>query len=128
MKKYNKNIPFYIGILIILHHYKKHKNDKDLSTLDKFVQITDIDNHETWALFFLGIGIGMRLKSNNQVDNQLHTLLDNPVVDQLIDQMVNILDNQMVNLQNNQLVNLLNNQMVDQVVNLLDNLMVNSKS
>jgi hypothetical protein len=62
MKKHIRNIPFYIGILIILHHYKKHKKDKGLSTLDKFVQISDIDNHETWALFFFGIGIGMRLK------------------------------------------------------------------
>jgi hypothetical protein len=61
MIKYNKYIPFYIGILIILHHYKKHKNDKELTTLDKFVQITDINNHETWALFFLGISIGMIL-------------------------------------------------------------------
>ena len=61
MKIHNINIPFYIGILIILHHYKKHKKDKELSTLDKFVQITDINNHETWALFFFGIGIGMRL-------------------------------------------------------------------
>ena len=57
-----ENIPFYIGILIILHHYKKHKNDKDLSNLDKFVQISDIDNHETWALFCFGIGIGIKLK------------------------------------------------------------------
>lgn len=62
MKKHIRNIPFYIGILIILHHYKKHKKDKGLSTLDKFVQISDINNHETWALFFFGIGIGMRLK------------------------------------------------------------------
>lgn len=62
MKNYKRNIPFSIGILIILHHYKKHKNNKDFSTLDKFVQISDINNHETWALFFFGIGIGMILK------------------------------------------------------------------
>lgn len=61
MKQYIRNIPFFISILIILHHYIKHNKDKGLSTLDKFVQIMDINNHETWALFFLGIGIGMRL-------------------------------------------------------------------
>ena len=58
----NKNIPFIISAIIVLHHFKKHKNDSNLSFLDKFVQLNDIDNHETWALFFLGIGIGMRLK------------------------------------------------------------------
>jgi hypothetical protein len=62
MKKQIGNIPFYIGILIILHHYKKHRKDKGFSILDKFVQIKDINNHETWALFFFGIGIGMKLK------------------------------------------------------------------
>jgi len=62
MNTYKRNIPFYIGILIILHHYIKHINYKCFSTLDKFIQISDIDNHETWALFFFGIGIGMRLK------------------------------------------------------------------
>ena len=62
MKKQIGNIPFYIGILIILHHYKKHRKDKGFSILDKFVQIKDIDNHETWALFFFCICIGMSLK------------------------------------------------------------------
>jgi len=46
-----KNIPF----LIALHHYKKHKNNKKLEFFDKFVQISDIDNHESWALFFIGM-------------------------------------------------------------------------
>ncbi len=54
-----KKIPFCIGIFIILHHYLKHKNYKTYSFLDKFLQFTDINNHETWALFFFGIGIGM---------------------------------------------------------------------
>lgn len=57
----NKNIPLIISAAIVLHHYKKHKNDPKFTLLDKFVQINDICNHETWALFFLGIGIGMRL-------------------------------------------------------------------
>ena len=57
----NKNIPFYIAILIILHHVIKHMNDRELNNIDKFIQLKDINNHETWALFFFGIGIGMRL-------------------------------------------------------------------
>lgn len=55
------NIPFFIGFFIILHHYIKHKDDTDKSTLDKFIQISDIDNHETWVLFFFGIGMRMRI-------------------------------------------------------------------
>ena len=61
IKKQKKRIPFYISFLIISHHYFKHRNNKNFSTLDKFFQIYDIDNHETWTLFFLGVGIGMRL-------------------------------------------------------------------
>ncbi len=57
----NKYIPFVICLLIVLHHYYKHKDDANFSLLDKFVQFNDINNHETWALFFLGIGIGMCL-------------------------------------------------------------------
>lgn len=62
MDKRLRIIPFLIGIFIILHHYKKHNKDRGFSTLDKLVQIKDIDNHETWALFFFGIGIGMILR------------------------------------------------------------------
>lgn len=57
-----RNIPLYISILIILHHYKKHNKNKGFNNLDDFFQFRDIDNHETWALFFMGIAIGMRLK------------------------------------------------------------------
>lgn len=62
MKKQKSNIPFYIGILIIIHHLIKHINDIEFSISNKFVQLEDINNHETWALFFFGIGIGMKLK------------------------------------------------------------------
>jgi len=62
MKKYYKNIPFYIAVSIIIHHFIKHINNKNLTLIDKFVQIDDINNHETWALFFIGIGIGMYVK------------------------------------------------------------------
>ena len=41
--------------------------DKNIMCLFKdcfegIIQINDINNHETWALFFLGIGFGLRLK------------------------------------------------------------------
>ena len=56
-----KNTLLYICILIMIHHYKKHMNDKKKSFFNKIFQISDIDNHETWALFFLGIWIGISL-------------------------------------------------------------------
>ena len=34
---------------------------KKKSFFNKIFQISDIDNHETWALFFLGIWIGISL-------------------------------------------------------------------
>ena len=49
------NIPMLISGGIVLHHYKKHYNDTKLSPLEKIAQFSDIDNHETWALFFAGI-------------------------------------------------------------------------
>lgn len=55
------NIPMLISGGIVLHHYKKHYYDPKLTPLEKFVQFSDIDNHETWALFFAGIAIGMKI-------------------------------------------------------------------
>jgi hypothetical protein len=55
-------IPLIISLAIILHHFKKHDKNPEFSLLDKFVQVDDINNHETWALFFLGISIGMIFK------------------------------------------------------------------
>ena len=52
-------LPFVIAIIVIVHHYFIHRKDIHLSTLDKWVQYNDINNHETWALFFIGIGIGI---------------------------------------------------------------------
>ena len=62
------NIPIFISFGIILHHYKKHYNDNRLNQLEKIIQFSDIDNHETWALFFFGIAIGMKI--NNFILNQ----------------------------------------------------------
>ena len=59
-----KNIQKYsdkISIIIVGHHFYKHFNDNDLTFVEKFVQYDDINNHETIALFFLGIYLGPRL-------------------------------------------------------------------
>lgn len=56
-------IPLIVSIIIVVHHFIKHQYDTHLSFFDKIVQISDIDNHETWALFFLGISIGMTIIS-----------------------------------------------------------------
>ena len=52
----NKIISILINILII-HHYIIHIND-DKSFIDKVFQYSDIDNHETWVLFLIGMLIG----------------------------------------------------------------------
>lgn len=51
-KVIDSNIPIVIACGIVLHHYKKHYNDPKLTLLEKFVQFSDIDNHESCALFF----------------------------------------------------------------------------
>ena len=56
----NKKLPFILAICIIIHHYYKHRNDNK-RLIEKIIQYNDIDNHETWALFFVGIGIGLYL-------------------------------------------------------------------
>ena len=58
----NSYIPLIISLAIILHHFKKHNKNPKFSLVDKFIQVDDIHNHETWALFFLGISIGMIFK------------------------------------------------------------------
>tara|TARA_B100000123_G_scaffold271772_1_gene252449 strand:- start:346 stop:537 length:192 start_codon:yes stop_codon:yes gene_type:complete len=62
MKNYLKIIPFFISFFLLIHHYYKHKNDSDLNFRQKIFQIEDIDNHETWILFLLGLGIGINIK------------------------------------------------------------------
>lgn len=43
-------------ITIIIHHFMKHKR---LSGLDRWFQLSDIMNHESWVLFFIGVIVGM---------------------------------------------------------------------
>lgn len=47
-----------VAALIISHHYYAHASDTHLSFIEKFVQWDDINNHETWALFFIGVALG----------------------------------------------------------------------
>ena len=56
LQKYSKAM----SITIIGHNYHKHANNSDLSFLGKIVQYDDINNHETWALFFTGIYLGTK--------------------------------------------------------------------
>ena len=57
----NAYILFMIALGIVIHHYIKHSQDTKLTTFEKFIQYDDINNHETWALFCIGIGIGILL-------------------------------------------------------------------
>lgn len=52
-----------ISILIIIHHYCIHKNDKK-KLIEKIIQIDDINNHETFAFGFLMFGLGILLGAN----------------------------------------------------------------
>jgi len=63
MKKINVLIFFCIAIsiLIIFHHYIKHKNDFHLTTHEKIFQISDVSNHESFVFLFVGIFIGLVL-------------------------------------------------------------------
>lgn len=58
-----RSVPFVISFLIVLHHYIKHRKNRKFSFIDKLMQVSDIDNHETWAIFFLGLGIGLHLST-----------------------------------------------------------------
>jgi hypothetical protein len=49
------------ALLILIHHYIKHRNDKN-PLFRKAIQLKDIYNHEAWALFFVGIWIGAGLQ------------------------------------------------------------------
>ena len=57
----SSNLLIIIAGFIILHHYIKHYQDENLNHFQKLIQINDINNHETWALFILGIGLGMKI-------------------------------------------------------------------
>ena len=58
-----KNICIFLSlfacVLIILHHYVKHKNDLHLTKTQKIFQIKDVSNHEAFVFLFFGIFIGL---------------------------------------------------------------------
>ncbi|MBU4369889.1 hypothetical protein KKG58_03970 [Patescibacteria group bacterium] len=58
-----KNILLLISILsvplIILHHYFKHRFDKDKSRVQKWFQWEDVNNHETVVVGIIGFIIGL---------------------------------------------------------------------
>ena len=54
-------LSFISALIIILHHWAIHP---ELTGLNRFVQVSDIDSHEVWALGFIAFGtavfVGMR--------------------------------------------------------------------
>ena len=73
-RKNKKHIPYFISFIILIHHYIKHSTDKK-AFINKVFQIKDIKNHETWVLFFIGVGIGMaicNINIKNYVNNEIH--------------------------------------------------------
>ena len=61
IKKILLYLPLIICLLIIIHHYIKHKNDFHLTENDKIFQISDVSNHESFVFLFVGIFIGLFL-------------------------------------------------------------------
>jgi len=47
------------AFLVILHHWFKHRHD--LKGWRRWFQLRDVDNHETIALFLMGVGVGSLL-------------------------------------------------------------------
>jgi uncharacterized membrane protein required for colicin V production len=46
---------FACAFLVALHHYFKHP---ELEGWRRWIQLKDIDNHETVVIFLIGLGIG----------------------------------------------------------------------
>jgi len=68
-------IPITVAVGLLIHHRIKHNNDvyfdnpdpknidgSQFTEADKWFQLTDINNNETWALFFSGVGLGRLTK------------------------------------------------------------------
>ena len=48
-------------LLLVFHHYYKHRNDNSKTTMEKYFQYDDVDNHETWIIFLIGTLIGLHM-------------------------------------------------------------------
>ena len=78
MKQYQSIISFFIALLIVVHHYISHRNDCNMSFQDKIFQLSDIQNHETWVLFFIGIAVGRAFVSSQKwIDKSITKLRTN---------------------------------------------------
>jgi len=51
-------LPLALSCGIVIHHRYSHRDDERLTEFEKWFQFDDVRNHETWVLFFLGIGLG----------------------------------------------------------------------
>lgn len=56
----------FVALIIVVHHYISHRNDRNMSFQDKIFQMSDVQNHETWVLFFVGIAIGCAFVSSQK--------------------------------------------------------------
>lgn len=47
------------AVVIVAHHRVKHRNDAHLSPVEKFFQVSDVSNHETWAVACVAFAAGV---------------------------------------------------------------------
>jgi len=48
-------VPLIISAAFVIHHSYIHRDDPNLTESEKMFQIEDIQSHETWVVFFLGV-------------------------------------------------------------------------
>lgn len=66
-------LPAVISISILFHHRYIHRNDTDLSHVQKWMQKKDINNHETWQLVFWGVFVGILMSHTIHTSGVLRT-------------------------------------------------------
>lgn len=47
------------ALVIVVHHRVKHRSDAHLSAVEKFFQVSDVSNHETWAVACVAFAAGV---------------------------------------------------------------------
>ncbi len=52
-------IPLFFIFILLLHHYYIHRFDEKKSTINKWFQWEDINNHETVIIGLLGLILGV---------------------------------------------------------------------
>ena len=58
------NLPFFVSVVYIIHHFYVHKNDTDKTFFEKFFQLSDVQNHESRVVFFFALGLGMKIQEH----------------------------------------------------------------